>query len=154
MKTNALLLSVILLSFLLMSCTAVGVDEPNVTDSKDVSGITTIESTQEENPGETTTDDIGTTAVYTTEADTTEVGTTEADTAEPEDTTAPDENIAVIPNQSYVGKWAYTLENEGRVIEVAGLKLVIQAVNSDSVIFSYHTYKDIDLQSVKVEHQN
>lgn len=154
------------LLFMLTACTAVSVDEPNLTDTKDVSGITAIESTQEENPGETTTDDIGTTAVDTTEVDTTEadttetdttevgtteVGTTEADTAEPEETTAPDESIAVIPNQSYVGKWAYTFENEGRVIEAAGIKLVINAVDSDSVIFSFHKYKGIDLESVAVK---
>ena len=156
-KIFCILLASLLLITVAVSCTD-NKAEGQTTENTSEAVKTSVESTstQEENPGETTTDDIGTTAVDTTEvgtteADTTEVGTTEADTAEPEETTAPDESIAVIPNQRYVGKWAYTFENEGRVIEAAGLKLVINAVNSDSVIFSFHKYKGIDLESVAVK---
>lgn len=147
-KIFCILLASLLLITVAVSC-ADNKAEGQTTENTSEAVKTSVESTstQEENPGETTTDDIGTTAVDTTEADTTEVGTTEADTAEPEETTAPDENIAVIPNQSYVGRW----RTMGETYEDPYHQLAIAAVDSDKVLFEYTEYKGLTLDCVAVK---
>jgi len=129
-KIFCILLASLLLITVAVSC-ADNKAEGQTTENTSEAVKTSVESTstQEENSGETTTDDIGTTAV-----DTTEVGTTEADTAEPEKTTAPDESIAVIPDESYVGRWvSYPYVNDGGIY--------IYSVDSESVSFSVDIVK-------------
>ena len=89
------------------------VDEPNVTDTKDVSDTSATEITVEDTSGETTTGDIDTTAIDTTETE----------------TTGGEEPIELNPDQEYVGTWlSYPDTDSG--------SLTITSISSSSVLFS------------------
>ncbi|MBQ8524851.1 MAG: hypothetical protein IJ457_09535 [Clostridia bacterium] len=131
-KIFCILLASLLLITVAVSC-ADNKAEGQTTENTSEAVKTSVESTstQEENPGETTTDDIGTTAV----------DTTEADTAEPE------ENIAVIPDESYVGKWvSYPAAASGNV--------VISNLNDKAVTFSLFIYKGFSIEATAIKYDN
>ena len=115
-KIFCILLASLLLITVAVSC-ADNKAEGQTTENTSEAVKTSVESTstQEENPGETTTDDIG---------------TTEADTAEPEETTAPDESIAANPDESYAGNWVSYPDIESGWIK-------IKFVDSETIRFSY-----------------
>ena len=139
-KIFCILLASLLLITVAVSC-ADNKAEGQTTENTSEAVKTSVESTstQEENPGETTTDDIGTTAV-----DTTEVGTTEADTAEPEETTAPDENIAVNPDENYAGSWV-------SYPDIASGSIYIKIVDPETIWFSYVLTKGPQIRATAIK---
>ncbi len=62
-----------------------------------------------------------------------------------------DSQTEIEPNQSHVGKWRHLFAHEGKTYEDSDITLTIQAVDSETIIFSYTEYKGLELETVAVK---